>query len=280
MHDPVLAAIDGPPGAGKTSLIARLVTTYADDVVWFTEPNARLAGGLDAPVHTSSAAHSLWFLRHEQDKALRVREISSDPCTRLLLADRNHLGALAYCYATQADDALPFEKARNFYLERIAPDLSAQLHTIVLLVSPTTSLRRRGGEAELPRWQQWFAPDLLERLRTFYTTLAPDLCPNPPLTIDTDTLTPDQVYEHVAAHLTAAGLPSAPAPTLHSNPPLHPGFTDLYEQLGGLEALGHPITPRLDWRGGHIQMCQLGTLHQAGVSHLWNPLATTVGAPR
>ncbi|MGI5508842.1 AAA family ATPase [Streptomyces sp. CA-106131] len=279
-HDVPVLVLDGPPGAGKTSLLARMVCALGDDTVWFTEPNARLATGLAAPVHPSPAGHSLWFLRHELNKARAMRRLAADPATSLLISDRNHLGALAYCYATRAEDSLPYRTARDFYARRIAPELPQTVLTAILLVSPAQSLTRRGKMAELPRWKQWFDEGLLERLHTFYRDIAPTLCPTPPAIIDTDGATPQAVLAQVAGVLADAGLDQparrlTPTPAPTTRPPLDERFTDAYTQLGGLEAFGHPFTPAIAHRGGTVQLCQLGALHRdpAGRTRLWNPLA-------
>lgn len=275
---PVLV-LDGPPGAGKTSLLARMVCALGDESMWFTEPNARLATGLAAPVHPSPAGHTLWFLRHELDKARAMRHLAADPDTRLLISDRNHLGALAYCYATRAEDSLPYRTARDFYARRIAPELPETVLTAILLVSPDQSLNRRGNVAELPRWKQWFDAGLLERLHTFYVEIAPTLCPTPPAIINTDGATPEAVLAQVAGVLADSGLDqtarrltaAAPSP---ARPPLADEFSEAYTELGGLEAFGHPFTPSIAYRGSTVQLCQLGALHRdpSGRTRLWNPL--------
>ncbi|TGN72251.1 hypothetical protein E5083_30420 [Streptomyces bauhiniae] len=279
---PVLV-LDGPPGAGKTSLLARMVPVLGDECLWFTEPNARLSTGLRAPVHPSAAGHSLWFLRHELDKARAAAQLAADPATRLLISDRNHLGALAYCWATRAADSLPYRTARDYYARHIAPALPPQILTAILLVSPGESLNRRGNVAERPRWKQWFDEGLLERLHTFYTDIAPTLCPTPPLIIKTDGATPGTVLAQVSGFLADAGLTDTAAKlttaiTPDVRPELDARFRGVYDALGGLESFGHPFTEPLDHRGGTVQLCQLGALYRdpAGRTGLWDLLAEPV----
>ncbi|MCD0451475.1 AAA family ATPase [Actinocorallia sp. API 0066] len=272
MADPVIAAFDGPPGAGKTSLIARLATAHGDAAVWFAEPNHLLA------TPRTDDGVSRWFLDHEAAKARSIRALADDPATGLIMADRNHLGALAYCYAhdggTVPRGTLPFTEALAYYMRHVLRQQPERLRTVVLLVSPSVSLARRGGTPERALWRQWYDPALLDRLHAFYRDIAPGLCPNRPLVIDTDALTLDQVHAHVAAHLAAAGLPDPRAwPPLPARPLLGGVFTDAYARLGGLETLGHPVTGPLAWRGGLVQICQLATLHRGpdGPAGLWRP---------
>ncbi|GAB2833401.1 hypothetical protein GCM10022221_35360 [Actinocorallia aurea] len=273
MSEPVIAAFDGPPGAGKTSLIAQLATTYLDAAVWFSEPNRHCTA------HDATGPDlSRWFLKREADQARRTRELAEDPATGLIVSDRNHLGALAYCYAADPGDAMPYDDALAFYMRHVQPHQSERLRTIVLLVSPQVSLDRRGNSAERAHWDRWYDRGLLERLHIFYRDIAPSLGPNRPLVINTDNLTTGQVYAHISAHLTAAGLPFAPTwPMMPGRPVLHETVADVYAALGGLDILGHPVTDLLPWRGGHVQICQLGTLHRppSGPAGLWNPAAAT-----
>lgn len=280
-----VVAMDGPPGAGKTSLLTRIAPSIGDGCVFFTEPNTRLTDGADGPAHSSPAALSLWFLRLEQAKAQRAAALSHDPATSLLLFDRNHLGALAYCYATRSDDALPYHRARDFYTRHIAPNLPTRTRTVILLVSPQQSLARRGGAAERARWQQWFDPDLLHRLHRFYLDHAADLCPSPPVLIDTDQLTPANVLTQVRDVLVEENVPGAehltPAEPTTTRQIIDPMFTRTYADVGGLETLGHPVTGPHAHRGGVVQFCQLGALYRAadGRTGVWDPVAdrTTAG---
>lgn len=281
----MVLAFDGPPGAGKTSLLTRLVPALGDRCVFFTEPNIHLARQPLPPVDPTPAERSLWFLRHEQIKAQHAATLLRDSSTELLLFDRNYLGALAYCHATRVDGALAYPRAAGFYTDHIAPHLPADLRTIILLVSPDRSLKRRGGAAERTRWARWFDPELLMRLYDFYLHVAPGLCPNPPIVIDTDDLSAGDVLTQVCGTLSAAGLVDLPpldTPTADGRPErpvIAAVFADAYSDHGGLEALGHPLTEPFTHRGGQIQLCQLGALHHTpGCDvRIWDPLLAVPG---
>jgi thymidylate kinase len=277
---PVILAVDGPPGAGKTSLLARIAPAYGDACTFLTEPNTRLAEP-PAPESGPAAELSRWFLRHEQTRAAQIAALSKDPLTRLILCDRNHLGVLAFCHATTASDALPYDQALACYEQDIAPNLPAELKTVILLVSPDVSLERRGGTAERPLWQQWFSRDLLSRLHDFYAGPAPSLCPSPPLVIDTDGLSAADVAQQVQQLLpgpAAGSLPPAQPPEGAQRPAVAPVFAALYAEAGGLEALGHPLTAPYPYRAGRLQLFQLGALHQdsSGQARLWNPVTAAL----
>ncbi|WP_214109561.1 AAA family ATPase [Acrocarpospora catenulata] len=271
MTGPVTLALEGPPGAGKTTLLGALVPGLGDTALFFSEPNIKLSRGTGAPVHSSPAAHTLWYLRQEQARAAALRAVPAD----VVVCDRNHLGVLAYTFAARRQAAFPYGKAVAYYRRNIAPLYDTRLRTVILLVSVAASLTRRGGKPAHPRWRQWYDPRLLERMRQFYTEHAPDLCPNPPLIIDTDPLTPAAVLSAVADELRAAGaslpasLPAAPhAPTVDAR------FADFYRQFGGAAVLGGTVTDAFPHRGGGVmQMFQLASLIHTrdGITRLWNP---------
>lgn len=269
--------LEGPPGAGKTTLLGTLVPALGDTCLFFSEPNVKLTGGPSSPISTAAAAHTLWYLRQEKTRARILPDWAASHGASVVVSDRNHLGVLAYCYATRRDDALPYGKARDYYQRHIAPlHYGSGLRTVILLVSVSASLHRRGGQPAHPRWRQWYDPGLLERMREFYLEHAPALCPNLPMVIDTDPLDHAAVLGAVAAELAAAGaaIPTGLAPA-KAQPGVDERFFATYDRFGGSSMLGGPVTGAFAYRGGQMQMFELASLHKtAGLTALWDPLGT------
>lgn len=276
----VTLTFDGPPGAGKTSLLAALVPALGDRCVFFSEPNIKLADGTQAPIHPGTAAHTLWYLRSERLRATALPACAVAHNAEVMLLDRSHLGVLAYSFATRHPDAIPYGKSLDYYLRHIAPVLPADMRTVILQVGVEDSLRRRGGHPAHPRWQQWYDPALLERMDLFYREHAPELCPRPPLIIETSRLDHDAVVTTVATELAASGvgLPSH-VTTSDSHPMIDDAFAIPYNATGGAAVLGDPVTSAFTYRGGQMQMFQLAGLHRVGDHTVpWNPLKPDVFA--
>ncbi|MEU8268277.1 AAA family ATPase [Sphaerisporangium sp. NPDC049002] len=274
MTGPIALALEGPPGAGKTTLLGALVPTLGDSALFFSEPNIKLSSGTGTPVHSAPAAHTLWYLRQERARAAALRARDLTACSDVVVCDRNHLGVLAYTWASRREATLPYSKAVAYYRRHIEPLYDSGLRTVILLVSVTASLERRGGRPAHPRWRQWYERGLLERMSEFYTEHAPSLCPHPPLVIDTDRLTLSAVLSAVADELRTAGatVPAHP-PTAPAKPGVDARFGGFYRKLGGSAVLGGTVTDAFAYRGGLMQMFQLASLIQLhGLTRLWNPL--------
>ncbi|MBD2896180.1 hypothetical protein amrb99_51240 [Actinomadura sp. RB99] len=280
MTRPMILAIEGPPGAGKTTLLGALVPALLDRSLFFPEPNIKVRPVGAASPHVTSASETLWYLRQEKRRALALRRTDNTAQdtaltdTHVVVCDRNHLGVLAYTWATRRNDGFPYAKAVAYYQRHIAPLCTeADLRTVILQVSVGTSLERRGGSPSHPRWRQWYDRGLLQRLAEFYTDKAPALCPQPPLIIQTDSLTRETVLSLVADELSIRGaaLPVAP-PVARTRPAVDDRFTEQYAALGGTATLGEPITAAFAYRGGLMQMFQLASLfHSDGHTRLWDP---------
>ncbi len=281
MTGPTILAIEGPPGAGKTTLLGALVPALLDRALFFPEPNikARPVGSTRPQITTAS--ETLWYLRQEKCRAQALRRTGStaqhaDPLTdaHMVVCDRNHLGVLAYTWAARRSDGLPYAKAVAYYQRHIAPLYTeADQRTVILQVSAGASLERRGGLPSHPRWRQWYDRGLLERLAEFYIDKAPALCPQPPLIIQTDPLTPETVLSLVAEELSTHGATLHVTPTAAPpQPAVDDRFTDQHAALGGTAALGEPITAAFAYRGGLMQMFQLASLFRSdGHTRLWDP---------
>lgn len=281
MTGPTILAIEGPPGAGKTTLLGALVPALLDRGLFFPEPNIKARPVGSARPKITTASETLWYLRQEKRRALALRRADStaqhtDPLTdaHVVVCDRNHLGVLAYTWATHRSGGFPYAKAVAYYQRHIAPLYTeADLRTAILQVSVDTSLERRGGSPRHPRWRQWYDRGLLQRLAEFYIDKAPALCARPPLIIQTDPLTPETVLSLVTEELSTHGATLPVAPTAASpRLAVDDRFTEQYAALGGTATLGEPITAAFAYRDGLMQMFQLASLfHSDGHTHLWDP---------
>jgi len=76
----------------------------------------------------------------------------------------------------------------------------------------------------------------------------------------------------------AGSPPPGQLPPGAQRPAVDPVFGDLYAEAGGLEALGHPLTAPYPYRGGKVQMFQLGALYQDRnrQARLWDPLTAAL----
>ena len=253
-----MLVLEGPPGAGKTIALASLVRSLGDRCAFFTEPclaleNPQLYAAGDADQHIQ------WHLQHE---LLRYRRITSLAApAEVVVCDRNHLGALAYVYATHGSGSVRYQAARATYLREIAPTVPHDLDTVILLVSVEASLARRGGSAELPRWAHWYDSEVLCRLREFYLQHAAALCPRQPIVIDTDPLSLAQTVGEVARLLRTDGLDIGTLTLPEAQRSVvDPQLRSEYFASGGLAVLGHPVTPAFTHQFHRIQMCEHGVL--------------------
>lgn len=277
MTRPMILAIEGPPGAGKTTLLGALVPALLDRSLFFPEPNIKVRPVGAASPHVTSASETLWYLRQEKRRALALRRTGStaqQTDIHVVVCDRNHLGVLAYTWATRRNDGFPYAKAVAYYQRHIASLYTeADLRTVILQVSVGASLERRGGSPSHPRWRQWYDRGLLQRLAEFYTDKAPALCPQPPLIIQTDSLTRETVLSLVVDELSIRGaaLPVVP-PAARPRPAVDDRFNEHYATFGGTATLGEPITAAFTYRGGLMQMFQLASLFRSdGHTRLWDP---------
>lgn len=256
--------LEGPPGAGKTTAFAALVRGLGDRCHFFPEPCLALHDSVLQSAG-SRAWQTAWYLA-EQRRQYRCLAFAQaeEP---VMLWDRNHLGVLAYAYADESPDGMPYQVTRERFLRAVEPTVPRELQSVILLVSPTVSLARRGGRPELPRWKRWYDRTFLERLRDFYVRHAAEFCPVPPVVVDTDGLSTLKVLDILTARLAVSGVTlETRRPPIPPQPPLAPMFAHPYERAGGFGVLGRPVTDAFVHHGRHVQLFEHGALSVDAVS--------------
>lgn len=203
-----MIAIDGMPGAGKTTALSRLRNALPDQVVLFPE-----AQPPEGPLPDAAAAR--YLLTEAQGRVADARRLQQAHPGLLIVSDRCHIGVLAYRYALMAtgqglyqdfDHAL--ELAHQFGLT--AP--GAHDHILVLLIDPAESIARRRAYAHDERYRRWFDPSFLNAYHHFLTHLDTWLAPESFTTHDvTTTRAWAALLSALPPHLTARLTPTPAA---------------------------------------------------------------------
>ncbi|MFJ9901201.1 hypothetical protein ACIQPR_48680 [Streptomyces sp. NPDC091280] len=178
-----MIAIDGMPGAGKTTVLRQLQDALPDHVVVFPE-----AQPPDHPVPDGATAR--YLLTEAQGRLVEAQRLQQTRPGLLVLSDRCHIGVLAYRYALQASGQGPrqdFDRALELAhsLGLTAP--GAHDRVLVLLVDPAESIARRLAYAHDIRYRLWFDPDFLAAYHNFLTHLDTWLPPDTFTTHDATT---------------------------------------------------------------------------------------------
>lgn len=162
-----MIAIDGMPGAGKTTVLHRLQDALPNQVVVFPE-----AQPPDDPRPDAETAR--YLLAEARDRLDAARRLQQARPGLLVVSDRCHIGVLAYRYALMATGQAPrqdFDRALELSdrLGLTAPEAHDRI--LVLLVDPDESVARRATYAHDDRYRLWFNPGFLTAYHHFLTRL-------------------------------------------------------------------------------------------------------------
>ncbi|WP_329138148.1 AAA family ATPase [Streptomyces sp. NBC_01476] len=162
-----MIAIDGMPGAGKTTALHRLQDALPNQVVVFPE-----AQPPDDPRPDAEIAR--YLLTEARDRLDAARRLQQARPGLLVVSDRCHIGVLAYRYALMATGKAPrqdFDHALELShrLGLTAPDAHDRI--LILLVDPDESVTRRAADAHDDRYRLWFDPGFLTAYHHFLTHL-------------------------------------------------------------------------------------------------------------
>ncbi|CUU60992.1 Thymidylate kinase [Parafrankia irregularis] len=155
-----LVVVEGMPGAGKTTLVGQLAAAGWPTVGEYTTPGGEtLALAGHPPVGDDAGHQGNWLRKATQAGMLR----DHGP----VVVDRDWTTSLAYA-ASIADTGLLAQRARWAAEHLHAGDLRVAEVYVVLDIPSTLSITRRAGRHR-DRFHPWWDPDVLDRLRAFYT---------------------------------------------------------------------------------------------------------------
>ncbi|MFC1418750.1 hypothetical protein [Streptacidiphilus cavernicola] len=163
-----MIALDGMPGAGKTTLMLRLADAIPDQAVVF--PEAQPTNG-----QLSAADSTRYMLDQARDRIREAQRLQQQRPDLAVLSDRCHIGVLAYRFALMESGQGPasaFDQALDIVDEYALNAPTAHSRVLVLTVSPEESVRRRHAHAADERHRLWFDPGFLAAYHYFLTHLA------------------------------------------------------------------------------------------------------------
>lgn len=157
-----LVALEGMPGAGKTTFINNFVKDH---------PNIKLVPELEVKdlklLHEDNLQTSQLFLLAEKQKSNFIEELSRK--NNFILIDRSFLSTLAYCYARSKKlKNRDYQKLVEFY-KKNRKDIIFPTEIIFLDVEIKKSIERRKKFASHPEYLNWFDEDFLSYFHDFYT---------------------------------------------------------------------------------------------------------------
>ena len=159
---PRFIAVEGPIGAGKTTLAQRLADTFGFDTLFErADDNPFLTRFYQDPARFALQTELFFlFQRADQLRELRQQDLFSGPRVADFLVDKNRL--FAEVNLDEDEFALYDNVYQHMLIDAPAPDL------VIYLQAPTPVLRQRvlkRGNA----FEQRIDPDYLDRLNDAYT---------------------------------------------------------------------------------------------------------------
>lgn len=179
-----IIAIEGMPGAGKTTFIE----SYFHEKEISSLPQLQNKKILNYDDFKTSKH----FLKMEERKTRQINELSKR--YKKIILDRTFITTLAYCYARARKNGKPKEyRALLAFHNKIKHTITLPTHLVHMDVSINKSLQRRSAFSHDKRYKNWFDPMFLNYLKEFYETELKRVLPLTQLYIDTSKMTPNEV---------------------------------------------------------------------------------------
>lgn len=190
-------AVEGMPGAGKTTSLIEIISELSEEFILFSEtnpePNAKWQD--DEIEDQTNRYHQIWFDRMTSVDLLAQKSKS------IFLFDRTYFSNLAFKYAL---DDLSGGHSYFSYLDLYERDLKEKKFSLIIIldVHPTIGYQRRlslGNPIPFP----WSEKQFLSCFRKFYLEELPKITSTPLIYIKTDSLSSSEVKTKILEILTS-----------------------------------------------------------------------------
>ena len=218
-------AIEGMPGAGKTSTATRILETLPEEILLLSE--------LNPPPHILRGEtelswkdyHFLW--KERLDVLVRFKN------EMRIIFDRSFYSNLAYTYAIEDMEGYCVQK------RRIQTEFSDDFFDtiIALIAEPNIGIERRLTNQDIPP-VPWNNLKFLKRLLSFYIEELPKIYKGKLIFLDTTKKSPDQVMSWASKYIT----PQITSYIVSNNKKMDESIESKLLFFGKKEKLGNPYT--------------------------------------
>lgn len=181
-----LLVVEGLPGAGKTSAIAR-VCHLTDSIVL-----PELDHVVEAPDRDNCEWDELqrWYVERERGRQAVLHSLLQQG--RSVIQDRCVLSTLAFAYAESGESSVERTRQTAALLAG-TPAFTLPDTLLLMYVDIEVSLQRRESFRGSATYRTWFDRHFLQRLDEYYRLVVPHLLPCPTITLDTTFASPSAV---------------------------------------------------------------------------------------
>lgn len=184
-----IIALEGMPGAGKTTFINK----YVDNKNIIFVPQLQIKEDV---LNKDNLETSKQLLFAEEKKTLQLNDLFKQYYE--IVMDRTFFTTIAYCYARSKVNNTQEEYTSLLHVyESIKHTITFPTHLIYFDVSVDESIKRRISYSRDIRYKNWFDPVFLGYLKEFYTTELKKFFPTILLYIDTSDLNLEDVAERI-----------------------------------------------------------------------------------
>lgn len=184
-------AIEGMPGAGKTSALLKLIGQLPAEFILLSETNPEPnSDWLNGNLHDQTDVyHQMWIDRmNAVSKATENHDVT-------FIFDRSYFSNLAFKYAL---DALLDTHDFDEYLHLFKKDLLHQEFALIIVldIDPEIGCKRREGLKEIIPFP-WNKKIFMKAFRVFYREILPKITSRPIILINTDDMSPCETQNHL-----------------------------------------------------------------------------------